>query len=191
MEIVKFLKSGNISLNNEEGKIEIENSSNYLPYHKISSQDWGRIYEKFVGQCLEKEGYEVKYNGLESGFLDKGIDIIAKKKDRINFIQCKFSTRSKIGKSKINWILYKASNELYKQYQNSEKRIIFTLIVNSTETSFSKKIPKNFKLNFTHSSKIEYPWLQYFLEHNYIQDKIKLEFREIKMNNNYGNNAYK
>jgi Holliday junction resolvase-like predicted endonuclease len=184
MGIAKFLKSGKIILNNLEKKIEIINQSNTLNYIEISSNEWGQVYEKYVGQQLEEEGYKVNYDGLNLGFLDKGIDLIAENENHINFIQCKFS-KSKIGKSQIDWILFKASNNLKKQYKSSEKKLIFTLVVNDIETNFAKKSTSKFKLKFTDSSKIKHFWLQYFLDHNYIQDKVKLEFREINMNNNH------
>lgn len=122
MGIAKFLKSGKIFLNNIENKIEIVDKPSSLPYKNISPQEWGQVYEKFVGQHFEDEGYNVKYNGLELGLLDKGIDLIAENESCINFIQCKFS-KNKIGKSKIDWILYKASNKLYQKYKTSEKAL--------------------------------------------------------------------
>jgi Holliday junction resolvase-like predicted endonuclease len=184
MGIAKFLKSGRITLNGIENIIEIENCSTSLPYKEISPSDWGQIYEKYVGQILENEGYTVQYNGLELGFLDRGIDLVAENEHCINFIQCKF-TKDKIGKSKIDWILYKASSKLHEQHKSSGKELKFTLVVNKIDINFSKRIPKNFRLAFTETSNIKYPWLQYFLDHNHVQDKVKLECREIQMNNNY------
>ena len=181
MGIAKILKSGRITLNSTDNQVEIDDGPTVIPYDEISSADWGQVYEKYVGQILEDEGYEVKYNGLEFGFLDKGIDLIAVNEECINFIQCKF-TKNKISKSKIDWILYKASNKLFKSYKDYGKKILFTLVVNDINANFSKRIPKNFRLNFTNISQVEYPWLQYFLDHNHVQDKVKLQFIEIKMN---------
>src|SRR5690606_28857040 len=121
---------------------------------------WGQVYEKYVGQILEDEGYDVVYNGLEKGFLDRGIDLIARKEDKLNFVQCKYVHQT-ISKSRIEWILYKASGILFDTYRKERKKLYFTLIVNSKDTCFSKRLPKNFKLNFTETSKIEYPMLQY------------------------------
>ena len=122
MEIAKILKSGTITLNDKENIIEIENCLTSLPYKLISRSDCGVIYEKYVGQILENEGYTVQYQGLELGFMDKGIDLIAENDVCINFIQCKFSN-NKIGKSKIDWILYKASSKLHEQYKLSGKEL--------------------------------------------------------------------
>lgn len=180
MGIIKHLKKGEIYINTIEKQIEIADSAIILPYGILKPQDWGLIYEKYVGQVLESEGFEVKYNGLEKGFLDKGIDLIASKDNQLFFIQCKFLNRT-MSKSQIDWILYKASNLLHEQFEKHKKKLGFILIVNKKETVFSKRKSKNFRLNFSDIQKVEYPLLQYFLDHNYIQDKIKLECREIEM----------
>jgi Holliday junction resolvase-like predicted endonuclease len=181
MGIAKYLKAGKICINTSEKQIEIADRQIILPYNKLNDSDWGYVYEKFVGQKLESEGYEVIYNGLEKGWLDRGIDLIAIKNNQLNFVQCKYSCGN-ISKSKIEWILYKASRVLFENYAKYNKKIHFTLIVSKKEECFSKRKPKNFRLNFTDNSKVEYPMLQYFLDHNFVQDKVKLEFREIEMN---------
>ncbi|HRP89649.1 MAG TPA: restriction endonuclease [Edaphocola sp.] len=180
MGITKFLKSGRIVVNTFDKQIVISDSGMTMPYESISISEWGLVYEKYVGQVLEEEGYDVTYNGLNKGFLDRGVDLIAHKENQIHFMQCKF-TRGNISKSRIDWILYKASRILLDTYTKEKKKLFFTLIVSNKEECFSKHIPKNFKLNFTETSKIDYPMIQYFLDHNHIQNKIVLEFREIEM----------
>lgn len=180
MGIGKYLKAGRIIINKAEKQIEIADKQLILPYDKLKVSDWGYVYEKYVGQVLEDEGYEVNYHGLQKGFLDRGIDLIAIKDTQMNFVQCKY-TRSAISKSQIEWILNKASNLLYEKYKKHNLKLYFILIVNKKDECFSKRKPKNFRLNFTDISKVEYPILQYFLDHNYVQDKIKLEVREIEM----------
>lgn len=180
MGIAKYLKVGRISVNPAKRQIEICEGQLILPYDKLTESDWGSVYEKFVGQQLEDEGFDVIYNGLEKGMLDRGIDLIASKGNEINFIQCKYLAGS-ISKSRIDWILYKASNQLYNAYKSSNNKLSFTLIVNNKEKNFSKRKRKKFRLNFSDMTKVEYPMLQFFLDHNHIQDKVKLAFREIEM----------
>lgn len=183
MGIAKFLKSGKISINEIDKKIEIVEEQLSIPYEELNDSDWGYIFEKYVGQIFESEGYFVEYCGLEKGFLDRGIDLIATKENEVNFIQCKFTNGVRIiSKSRIEWILYKASSLLNENYEKQNKKIHFTLIVNSKENSFSKRKYKDCNLTFSNISKVEYPILQYFLDHNYIQNKVKLEFREIEIN---------
>ena len=98
-------------------------------YSDITPYDWGFVYEKFVGQKYEKEGYQVEYLGLKKGFLDGGMDIIISKDDSKVYIQCKYSTKTcaYFGKQRIEWILYKASSFLMKQYEG--KKLNFWLVI--------------------------------------------------------------
>jgi Holliday junction resolvase-like predicted endonuclease len=180
MGIAKYLKVGKIRINASEKQIEIADRQIIISYDKLMHADWGYVYEKFVGQILEEEGYEVIYQGLEKGWLDRGIDLIAIKNNELNFVQCKYVSGI-ISKNKIEWILFKASGILYENHKKYGKPIHFTLIVNKKDECFSKSKPKNFRLNFTDNTKVTYPILQYFLDHNFVQDKVKLEFREIEM----------
>lgn len=49
----------------------------------------GREYEKYVAQKYIQNGYEIKYNGIENGVKDEGIDLIACKDNTTLLIQCK------------------------------------------------------------------------------------------------------
>ncbi len=40
---------------------------------------WGSLYEKYVGQFYQKQGYNVIFHGLTKGFRDGGIDLIMNK----------------------------------------------------------------------------------------------------------------
>ncbi|MDR2039378.1 MAG: NERD domain-containing protein [Bacteroidales bacterium] len=181
MGLAKYLKLGKINVNSKDRCIEIDGETTIIPYEKITNSDWGAIYEKYVGQIFEDNGYEVIYNGLNLGFIDKGIDLIAKNASNIILIQCKYF-KGFITKNKIEWILYKASKELLKNYYASGKKVTFMLVVNSIDNNFSKQKPKGFNPNYeSPNAKIEYPLLQYFLDHNYTQDKIKLACKEITM----------
>lgn len=116
MGIAKLLKSGRIIVNTSEQQVEIPESRIILPYSSISDSEWGQVYERYVGQVLEDEGFNVEYHGLEKGFFDRGIDLIARKDDKLNFIQCKY-VQKPISKNRIEWILYKASGILFDTYQ--------------------------------------------------------------------------
>lgn len=180
MGLAIILKSGRLNINSLDKFIEIVDSAIIIPYEKISPSDWGYIYEKFVGQTLEDEGYEVQYNGLNLGYNDRGIDLFAQKDSEITFVQCKYSSKI-ISKQQMEWILYKSSNLLLEKYLNTQFKISFLLVVNNKSVSFSRKIRKGVIFPFTPISNVEFPVLQYFLDHNYIQDKVHLKFREIEM----------
>lgn len=57
---------------------------------KLNMKKFGDDYERYVGKRYEDNGYEVEYRGLNLGFLDKGIDLVAKKNNKIFLIQCKY-----------------------------------------------------------------------------------------------------
>lgn len=57
---------------------------------KLNMKKAGDDFEKYVGKYFEDDGYEVEYRGINLGFLDGGIDLIAKKNNKIFLIQCKY-----------------------------------------------------------------------------------------------------
>lgn len=65
----------------------LKKSTNKTSYKK--KQIKGAKYEKLVCQKFQKENYDVYEKGLEEGFRDGGIDLIARKEDEILLIQCK------------------------------------------------------------------------------------------------------
>ena len=165
-----------VASNLSKGRLEIDLNSrviriiskigNYTiheyQYSDLEFSDWGYIYEKYVGQKYEEEGYHVEYLGLKKGFFDGGMDMIISKGDFKAYIQCKFSTKTSacFGKQKIEWILYKASSSLSKQYK--DKKLNFWLIVPSLAL-----IKKELQ--------------DYFLSKNNFQDKVKLELKAVPM----------
>ena len=60
-------------------------------YWKRPKSKWliGRMYERFVGQLYEAQGYSVEYTGIFKGLEDLGRDLICKKGNEIIIIQCK------------------------------------------------------------------------------------------------------
>ena len=53
-------------------------------------KQYGDDFEREVGNYYEAQGYTVEYRGLELGFKDGGIDLIATKPDELILIQCKY-----------------------------------------------------------------------------------------------------
>lgn len=181
MRITEYLKAGDLKINAIEKRLEIAKGQLLIPYEKITPSSWGYVYEKHVGQILENEGFKITYNGF-AGYTDQGIDLIAEKGNSITYIQCKFSGTKKLSKSHIDKILFKASKKLLKAYQEQDKKLAFALIVHSKEKNFRRTAPKGLINTFTGLDKTGYPWLEYFLSHNYTQSQIKVGFREIPMN---------
>lgn len=67
MFISEYLKLGRLEINPNKKCLEIVGNTLTVPYEKITPSDWGLVFEKFVGQVLEDEGYEVIFNGLNKG----------------------------------------------------------------------------------------------------------------------------
>lgn len=55
----------------------------------------GLEFERYCGYTFEKAGFKVKYWGILNGKKDGGIDLIAKKKEKTLYIQCKYWGNSK------------------------------------------------------------------------------------------------
>ena len=165
-----------VASNLSKGRLQIDQNSHVVriisktgnciihqyQYSDLDSSDWGYVYEKYVGQKFEEEGYQVEYLGLKKGFLDGGMDIVICKDDFKAYLQCKFSIKSRacFGKQKIEWILYKASSFLSRQYE--DKKLVFWLVV-PTLALIKKELQ------------------DYFLSKNNFQDKVKLEIKAIPM----------
>jgi len=75
--------------NNTKETITIEPEIIEENNYKTSKEKKGKEYEIFVGKYFEKQGYIVKYNGIEKGKKDNSIDLIAIKQNEIILIQCK------------------------------------------------------------------------------------------------------
>ncbi len=50
----------------------------------------GRDYERFIGYLYEQKGYSVYYQGIEKGLEDLGRDLICKKDEHVEIVQCKY-----------------------------------------------------------------------------------------------------
>ena len=50
----------------------------------------GRDYERFIGYLYEQKGYSVYYQGIEKGLEDLGRDLICKKDNQVEIVQCKY-----------------------------------------------------------------------------------------------------
>lgn len=60
-------------------------------YKKREKKNWeiGRDFERYIGLKYEQDGYEVEYFGIQKKLEDLGRDLIAKKGDRTDIVQCK------------------------------------------------------------------------------------------------------
>lgn len=173
--IRECLLAGHLTIDTLQRQLVIDGQLK-IAYEKVCSDDWGYIYEKFVGQELEKQGFKVTYHGLLNTMRDGGVDLIAEKGDWMTYIQCKYSAKKKkLSKSHIEKIHFKASKKLLEAHNAGGKRLAFALMVHSKADSF-RRAPLADDPN-----KIMYPWLAYFLRYNQEQNKVKFGFKEVPM----------
>ena len=174
MSIAKYLQSGTMVINAECRYLEIVETGQKMIYDNITSNEWGIVYEKYVGQLMKGFGYNVTYN-MSKGYFDGGIDIIAENDNHKLFIQCKMQQKH-FNKQHIEWILYKASNTLLKEWKNRKKHLCFVLVTHDKNKNFLTK-GKRYKDSLGNG--LKYPWLTHFLNANNTQNKIKVYYREI------------
>ncbi|MBC7258941.1 MAG: restriction endonuclease [Chloroflexi bacterium] len=55
----------------------------------------GRDYERYVGYLYESKGYHVYYQGIVEGLADLGRDLVARKDNQVEIIQCKYWSKEK------------------------------------------------------------------------------------------------
>lgn len=60
-----------------------------------TSWEVGRDYERYIGYLYEQEGYSVQYQGIERGLEDLGRDLICKRGNEVEIVQCKYWRQSK------------------------------------------------------------------------------------------------
>ena len=83
-------------------------------WQKPNKSNWqiGRDYEGYIGYLYETKGWSVYYHGRK-GFEDLGRDLICKKDNAVEIIQCKYWAREKIIHEKHVYYLFGTTVEYY------------------------------------------------------------------------------
>lgn len=97
----------------------------------MNTWDIGELYEMYIGEKYEIDGFQVDYIGRLFGMNDHAIDLIASDFDRIFIIQCKFRSTGKSAPTeimpafleKVNWF----RNEFY-----DGRQVIGTIVTNTS-----------------------------------------------------------
>jgi uncharacterized protein (DUF3820 family) len=95
-------------------------------------------FEKIVANTYERKGYKVKYNRLELGHRDSGIDLIAKKNNKTVLIQCEFWTKEDSITHKMVKEFYGNCN-FYIDKQKLDRKNTICLYALQSHKSISKK----------------------------------------------------
>ena len=94
----KAYKYGKISKETWQKLSYIEKLDIVLEKYKNTWKDKlniGLEFERYCGYTFEKAGFKVKYWGILNGKKDGGIDLVARKKEKTLYIQCKYWGNSK------------------------------------------------------------------------------------------------
>ena len=95
---------------------------------KKTKWEIGRDYERFIGYVWEKEGYRVTYQGIIDGFEDLGRDLIARRNNEVDVIQCKYWAKYKLIHEKHIFQLFGTTMELWLKNNNGRSSTPKSLI---------------------------------------------------------------
>lgn len=142
-----------------------------IPSSALIQGGIGYLYERLVGLHYERIGYAVEYRS-HLGYLDAGVDLIARNESQCRFIQCKFTLRS-MSPAKVEALLFAAST--FVRASLTPLANYFDLVVPSEAIAFpTRRSRKNVKPLANTAREI-------FLRHNATQKKIRLGIVEVPM----------
>jgi Holliday junction resolvase-like predicted endonuclease len=99
---------------------------------RMAPKEIGLAYEEMVAYRFTKKGYAVKYVGFSEGVSDGGIDLIARKGNRVWIIQCKCLSSSKVVRENVVTQLYGAL-EAFKQKVGKDNNVYDGILYTSTK----------------------------------------------------------
>lgn len=152
---------------NERNQLALDR---YIESRKKSKWQIGRDYELYIGYLYEKDGYKVKYTGIEQKLEDMGRDLIAENDKEILIIQCKYWSSEKVIHEKHICQLYGTTIH-YKKHNDINKKIKPVFITKTSLSETAKDFAKYLKVKVIENKEIE-------------------DFPRIKCNINKGNKIY-
>lgn len=152
---------------NERNQLALDR---YIESRKKSKWQIGRDYELYIGYLYEKDGYKVKYTGIEQKLEDMGRDLIAENDKEILIIQCKYWSSEKVIHEKHICQLYGTTIH-YKKHNDINKKIKPVFVTKTSLSETAKDFAKYLKVKVIENKEIE-------------------DFPRIKCNINKGNKIY-
>jgi len=97
-------------------------------WEKPNKSNWqiGRDYERYIGYLYETKGWNVYYHG-KKGFEDLGRDLICKKDNAVDIVQCKYWAREKIIHEKHIYYLFGTTVEYFLENFGDEEELQLAL----------------------------------------------------------------
>jgi len=106
---------------------------------KLTKEEVGFRYERYVGYKLESYGWNVAYHGIAKGKQDRGIDLIATRKNFALVVQCKnYASDHEVHENTVNQLL--GSLEIFKKQHTSFTHIeAYLYTANNNLDDFAKE----------------------------------------------------
>jgi hypothetical protein len=176
-QVVQNRSNGNYDSNNDEN---IDPAKRWLSdgeYKSLSTADkyqraldryrsrpksrWeiGRDYERFAGYQYEKQGWQVKYQGIVEGFSDLGRDLILTRNNSVIIVQCKNWARFKTIHEKHIFQLY--GTAIAYQIDNPGKIVNATFVTSTVLSERAKQFANALKIQYQELMPLkEYPCIK-------------------------------
>ena len=155
-----------VSVATEDGQIV-----HTIPSLALTCGGIGYLYERLVGLHYEQRGYVVEYRS-HLGYLDAGVDLIARNDSQCRFVQCKFTLKS-MSRAKVEKLLFSASAFVKNNLGPHENH--FDLVVLSEAIAFPIRQSKK------KGSPAMNPARNAFFSYNATQHQVRLNIVEVPM----------
>jgi len=130
-------------------------------YWKKKKSKWeiGRDYERYVGYLYETRGYNVYYQGIVEGLSDLGRDLICRKDNWVEIIQCKYwSRRNPIHEKHIFQLL---GTVIAYRIDNPKMRVEPWFITSTLLSETAKRFAKELDIRWTENYPLKsYPCIK-------------------------------
>lgn len=113
---------------------------------KLSYEEIGAEYERYIGYCFTKRGFEVFYNGIVNQLKDGGIDLIAKRRNQVYIVQCKKWSRKKVLESNVVDQLHGAHDNYVAEHHLEKNNVIPVLVTSTTASEEAKAHARNLNI---------------------------------------------
>ena len=153
---------------------------------KLSNEEIGRLYERYIGYLYEEEGYKVEYNGALNGSADMGRDLIVSATDEVFIIQTKRWANYKVVHEKEIFQLYGSMMHYKFSSYDRNKKIKAVFYTSAKYSDVAREVARVLRVELR-NQKLDnsYPMIKcnvrpsgdkfYYLPFDPEYDKVKIE----------------
>lgn len=123
-------------------------------YQKKHKTNWeiGRDFERYVGYTYEQNGWDVDFFGAIKSLEDLGRDLICKKKNQVQIVQCKYWAYGKIIHEKHIFQLFGSCVQYSIEHQQKPKGVFIT---SASLSEMAKKCAHHLSIEVRENIKME------------------------------------